>query len=64
MSPSELATVILVLCSAGETDKHFECYDYYNNCVVDKGMNLDAVDKCQKNYDEGVKRIIKLRDEK
>jgi hypothetical protein len=64
MSASELATVILLVCGRGESDRHFDCYDYYNNCVVDGGMNVAAVEKCRKTEEPGIKRIQKLKDEK
>lgn len=66
MSVGELATAILILCGKGGADKDFDCYDYYNNCVISKNVEptMDNLDKCKDNYSEGIKRIRKLKEEK
>jgi hypothetical protein len=63
LSPSEIATIIIMLCGAGESEAHSVCYDYYVNCIVDNGQNLKAVEVCNKNRDNGIKRINKLQKE-
>jgi hypothetical protein len=66
MSPAEIATAILLICGKGGTDKDFVCYDYYNNCVINRSLTptIKDFDACKAKYDSEYKRIVKLQEEK
>ena len=66
MSPAEIATAILLICGNGGTDKDFVCYDYYNNCVINRSITptIKDFDACKEKEVEGLKRIQKLQEEK
>lgn len=66
MSAVEIATAILLFCGNGGTDKDFDCYDYYNNCVINRSLTptLKDFEVCKTNETNGIKRIEKLKEEK
>lgn len=66
MQAAEIATAILLICGNGGTDKDFDCYDYYNNCVINRSLNptLKDFEACKDKESEGIKRIVKLKEEK
>jgi hypothetical protein len=66
MSTAEIATAILLICGNGGTAKDFVCYDYYNNCVIDRSNSptLKDFEACKEKEADGLKRIKKLQEEK
>lgn len=66
MSTAEIVTAILLICGKGGSNKDFVCYDYYNNCVINRNTNptIKDFDACKENEIEGLKRIKKLQEEK
>lgn len=48
MSPAELATLILMLCGAGEGDEAVSCRDHMVNCAVNRKGEITEADviKC------------------
>ena len=65
MSTAEFAAVILLMCGNGQGDADFDCVDYYNNCVINKSIEIKMqhVQECKSDYSKGVERIKKLKEE-
>ena len=66
MSPAEIATAILLICGNGGTDKEFNCYDHYNNCVINRTLNpsLKDFEACKETERTGMEKMKKLSEEK
>jgi hypothetical protein len=66
VSTAEIAATILLICGNGGTDKDFDCYDYYNNCVINRSLTptLKDLEVCKKDETNGIKRIEKAKEEK
>lgn len=66
MSAAGIATAILLICGKGGTEKDFDCYDYYNNCVINRSSapTLKDFEICKANEANGIKRIQILKEEK
>lgn len=64
MSPAEFAVVITMLCGKGDTDKHWDCYDYYNNCVINKSVQITVgnIEKCKSDFQKGIVKLENLKE--
>jgi hypothetical protein len=65
MSTAEFALVILAFCGDGKGNADMDCVDYYNNCVINYSIDIkmENVNKCKKDYKNGLDRIVKLKKE-
>lgn len=53
MSVATFAVILTTLCGIGDTDKHWSCYDYYNNCVINKSVEITVgnINSCKVAFD-------------
>lgn len=65
MSTAEFVVVILAFCGDGKGNADMDCVDYYNNCVINKSieMKMSDVKECSKNYKTGMVKLQERRKE-